>query len=72
MPGTLTAWAERVEPRPAPPAGPVPRRLPFTHRAVQAPLALPGLAPALLFATGFLMWWNRVVAPRRRRARPVS
>lgn len=27
-----------------------------------------GLVPALLFATGFLMWWNRVVAPRRRRA----
>lgn len=31
-----------------------------------------GLVPALLFATGFLMWWNRVVAPRRPRARPAS
>jgi len=26
-----------------------------------------GLAPALLFVTGFLMWWNRVIRPRRRR-----
>jgi uncharacterized iron-regulated membrane protein len=30
--------------------------------------AVVGLAPALLFLTGFLMWWNRVVAPWRRRA----
>jgi uncharacterized iron-regulated membrane protein len=27
-----------------------------------------GLAPALLFATGFMMWWNRVVQPERRQA----
>lgn len=25
-----------------------------------------GLAPAFLFVTGFLMWWNRVLAPRAR------
>lgn len=30
--------------------------------------ALAGLTPALLFATGCLMGWNRVWAPRRRRA----
>jgi uncharacterized iron-regulated membrane protein len=32
---------------------------------------LVGLAPALLFATGFLMWWNRVVARRLRETRRV-
>src|SRR5581483_1307110 len=26
-----------------------------------------GLAPAFLFATGFLMWWNRIVGPALRR-----
>jgi len=26
-----------------------------------------GLAPAFLFATGLLMWWNRVIAPALRR-----
>ncbi|MFN0066339.1 MAG: PepSY-associated TM helix domain-containing protein [Limisphaerales bacterium] len=31
-----------------------------------------GLAPALLFVTGFLMWWNRVVRPPRRAARAAS
>lgn len=31
-----------------------------------------GLAPALLFATGFLMWWNRVVTPRWREGRRPS
>jgi uncharacterized iron-regulated membrane protein len=29
-----------------------------------------GFAPALLFATGFTMWWNRVIVPRR--AAPVD
>jgi len=28
-----------------------------------------GLAPAFLFVTGFLMWWNRVLSPGARRAR---
>ena len=27
-----------------------------------------GLAPGFLFVTGFLMWWNRVLDPRLRRA----
>lgn len=30
--------------------------------------AMLGLVPALLFVTGFLMWWNRVVRPRRAAA----
>lgn len=33
-------------------------------RALWIPL---GLAPGLLFLTGFLMWWNRVVAKRLRK-----
>jgi uncharacterized iron-regulated membrane protein len=28
-----------------------------------------GLAPVLLFVTGVLMWWNRVLSPSARRAR---
>jgi uncharacterized iron-regulated membrane protein len=28
-----------------------------------------GLAPALLFVTGVLMWWNRVVGPATRQVR---
>lgn len=28
---------------------------------------LAGLAPALLYITGLLMWWNRIVVPRRRK-----
>jgi uncharacterized iron-regulated membrane protein len=30
-----------------------------------------GLAPAFLFATGFLMWWNRILVPRTRGLRRV-
>jgi hypothetical protein len=28
-----------------------------------------GLAPVLLFVTGVVMWWNRVLSPSARRAR---
>jgi uncharacterized iron-regulated membrane protein len=32
-----------------------------------------GLLPALLFLTGAVMWWNRVVSPRfRKRAQPKA
>jgi uncharacterized iron-regulated membrane protein len=31
-----------------------------------------GLAPAFLFVTGFLMWWNRVISPGARRIRNAS
>lgn len=31
-----------------------------------------GLAPPLLFVTGFLMWWNRVVSRKLRRARQTT
>lgn len=31
-----------------------------------------GLTPALLFVTGFLMWWNRVLAPLLRRAPAIK
>lgn len=36
--------------------------------ALKVVWALAGLAPALLFTSGFLMWWHRVVQPRRRGA----
>ena len=32
--------------------------------------AVVGLVPALMFVTGAIMWWNRVVRPRRRLRRP--
>jgi uncharacterized iron-regulated membrane protein len=32
-----------------------------------------GMAPAVLFASGFVMWWNRVLGPwRRQRVRPAA
>lgn len=40
----------------------------FGGRVVHAVWAVLGLAPAVLFCTGFLMWWNRVIVPRRRQA----
>ncbi len=40
----------------------------FGGPVVHAMWAVLGLAPAVLFITGFLMWWNRVVVVRRRRA----
>ncbi len=39
----------------------------FCDQLVKATWALFGLAPALMFVTGSLMWWNRVVRPWRRR-----
>jgi uncharacterized iron-regulated membrane protein len=36
-------------------------------QAVKAVWALFGLAPTAMFATGSIMWWNRVVRPWRRR-----
>ena len=37
---------------------------------VKAIWVLFGLTPALLFIKGFLMWWNRVLAPALKR-KPV-
>jgi uncharacterized iron-regulated membrane protein len=28
-----------------------------------------GFAPAILFGTGVVMWWNRVLSPAQRRSR---
>jgi uncharacterized iron-regulated membrane protein len=39
----------------------------FGGAGVKALWAAVGLAPALLFVTGFLMWWNRVLSKRWRR-----
>jgi uncharacterized iron-regulated membrane protein len=39
----------------------------FGGPVVHAVWALLGLAPAALAITGGLMWWNRVIVPRRRR-----
>lgn len=36
-------------------------------QAVKAVWALFGLAPTVMFVTGSIMWWNRVVRPWRRR-----
>jgi uncharacterized iron-regulated membrane protein len=38
----------------------------FGGPVVKALYVVLGLAPALLFATGFLMWWNRIVTRRWR------
>ena len=38
----------------------------FGGTGVRIAWALAGLSPAVLFATGALMWWTRVVAGRRR------
>ena len=32
--------------------------------------AIAGLAPAVMFVTGLVMWWNRVVRKKLRRASP--
>jgi len=34
--------------------------------------ALFGLAPAAMFATGAIMWWNRVLRPRWQAPRPPA
>lgn len=39
----------------------------FCDQATKAVWALFGLAPAAMFITGAMLWWNRVVRPRRRR-----
>jgi uncharacterized iron-regulated membrane protein len=38
-----------------------------TAPTIQAVWAIVGLAPAIMFVTGALMWWNRVI--RKRAAR---
>ncbi|HUI76515.1 MAG TPA: PepSY-associated TM helix domain-containing protein [Bryobacteraceae bacterium] len=38
-------------------------------QATKAVWALFGLAPAAMFVTGAIMWWNRVLRPRQARAR---
>jgi uncharacterized iron-regulated membrane protein len=40
----------------------------FAGNAVRVAWFLFGLSPAILFATGFIMWWTRVVRPRWIRA----
>lgn len=39
-------------------------------QATKAVWAIGGLAPASMFVTGTLVWWNRVVRPWHRRRRP--
>lgn len=41
----------------------------FCDQATKAVWALFGLAPAVLFVTGAIMWWNRVLRPRLAAAR---
>jgi len=41
----------------------------FAGWSVKALWVILGLAPAVLFSTALLMWWNRVVAPAVRRGR---
>jgi uncharacterized iron-regulated membrane protein len=38
----------------------------FCDQATKATWALFGLAPAAMFVTGTIMWWNRVLQPRRK------
>ena len=41
----------------------------FCDQATKAVWALFGLAPAVMFVTGAIMWWNRVLRPRLASAR---
>ena len=41
----------------------------FCDQATKTVWALFGLAPAVMFATGAIMWWNRVLHPRLSRSR---
>ena len=41
----------------------------FAGNGVRGLWLLLGLAPPLLFVTGFTMWWTRVVRPRWRASR---
>ena len=36
----------------------------FAGNAVRVVWLVLGLSPAVLFVTGFIMWWTRVVRPR--------
>jgi uncharacterized iron-regulated membrane protein len=40
----------------------------FGGPAIKVLWLILGLAPTLLFVTGAIMWWNRVVVPRARAA----
>jgi uncharacterized iron-regulated membrane protein len=42
----------------------------FCDQTTKAIWALFGLAPAVMFVTGAIMWWNRVLRPRLKRASP--
>lgn len=44
----------------------------FGGPLVHAVWAVLGLTPTVLFVTGLLMWWNRVIVPRRRRMARAS
>lgn len=44
----------------------------FGGPGIRAVWAVLGLAPAVLFVTGFVMWWNRLIVPRRRRSARVA
>jgi len=39
----------------------------FCDIATKTVWAIFGLAPAVMFATGAMMWWNRVIRPQRKR-----
>jgi uncharacterized iron-regulated membrane protein len=39
---------------------------------LQALWAVVGLVPAIMFVTGLIMWWNRVVRKRRSAAEAIS
>jgi uncharacterized iron-regulated membrane protein/outer membrane receptor protein involved in Fe transport len=43
----------------------------WTSAALRAFWVLAGIAPGLLFITGFLMWWNRIVSKRLAK-QPIS
>ena len=44
----------------------------FCDQATKASWALFGIAPAVMFVTGAILWWNRVLRPRLVRARRDS
>ncbi len=44
----------------------------FCDQTTKAIWAIFGLAPAAMFVTGAIMWWNRVLRPRLRSARPKA
>ncbi|HEY1241575.1 MAG TPA: PepSY-associated TM helix domain-containing protein [Bryobacteraceae bacterium] len=44
----------------------------FCDQSYKAIWALFGVAPAVMFVTGAIMWWNRVLRPRSRAPRPTA